>query len=115
MTWSLSAGSSSYLQSGRGKGAVRVEITVALAIVNARPPLRALADVTVRSSNLQIVIRRCAVFQKSIGPPWANLPRLPVERDGKKEFVSLIDLPHELTACVLDALLAEYRRKSDAR
>jgi hypothetical protein len=94
---------------------VRVEITVHLAIVNARPPLRALADVTVRSSSLQIVIRRCAVFQKSIGPPWANLPRLPVERDGKKEFVSLIDLPRALRARVLDALLAEYRRKSDAR
>jgi hypothetical protein len=94
---------------------VRVEITVNLSIVNARPPLRALADVTVRSSNLEFVIHRCAVFQKSIGPPWANFPRLPVERDGKKEFVSLIDLPRELTAHVLDRLLAEYRRKSDAR
>ena len=94
---------------------MRVEIIVDLAIVNARPPLRALADVTVCSSNLRVVIRRCAVFQKSVGPPWANLPRLPVERDGKKEFVSLIDLPRELTARVLDALLAEYRRKSDAR
>jgi hypothetical protein len=115
MTWTWSADSLSYLQSGRRKTAVRVEITVHMVIVNARTPLCALADVTLRISNLQIIIRRCAVFQKSIGPPWANLPRLPVERDGKKEFVPLIDLPRGLTARVLDAVLAEYRKKSDAR
>jgi hypothetical protein len=94
---------------------VRVEITVNLSIVNARAPLRALADVTMRISILPITIRRCAVFQKSVGPPWANLPRLAVEKGGKKQFVPLIDLPQELRARVLDAVLAEYQRKSDAR
>ena len=94
---------------------MRVEITVDLSIVNARAPLRALADVTISISILQVTIRRCAVFQKSVGPSWANLPRLAVEKDGKKQFVPLIDLPRELRTRVLDAVLDEYRRKSDAR
>lgn len=92
-----------------------LEIRVDLAVVNARPPLRALADVILRGSGLEVTIRRCAVFQKSGEPPWANLPRLPVEKHGKRQFVSLIDLPRELKERVLDAVLAEYRRKSNAR
>ncbi|MGH9438241.1 MAG: hypothetical protein ACRD22_10180 [Terriglobia bacterium] len=92
-----------------------VEIRVDLALVNARPPLQALADIVLRESGLEVTIRRCAVFEKPGEPPWANLPRLPVEKNGKRQFVSLIDLPHELKQRVLDALLAEYRTKSNAR
>jgi len=94
---------------------VGTEISVDLSIVNARAPLRALADVTLSGSDLQVTICRCAVFQKSGGPPWANLPRLPVEKDGKKQFVPLVGLPRELRGRVLDAMLAEYRRKLGAR
>jgi hypothetical protein len=102
------------LQSGSSEGALTVEITVDLAMVNARAPLRALADVSVRDSNLLVTIRRCAVFQRSDGPPWANLPGLLIEKDGKKQFVSLIELPRELKSRVLTAVLAEYGRKSSA-
>ena len=91
------------------------EIKVDLALVNAKLPLRALADVVLRWSDAEITIRRCAVFEKPGAPPWANLPRLPIEKNGKRQYVPLLDLPRELKQRVLDALLDEYRRKNDAR
>ena len=91
------------------------DIKVDLALVTAKLPLRALADVVLRWSDAEITIRRCAVFEKSGAPPWANLPRLPIEKNGKRQFVPLLDLPRELKQRVLDAVLEEYRRKIDAR
>lgn len=92
-----------------------MEIEVNLALVNAKAPLRALADVLLRWSDGELTIRRCAVFQRPGEPPWANLPRLPIDKNGKRQFVPLIDLPRELRERVLDAVLAEYRMKSGAR
>jgi hypothetical protein len=91
------------------------EIKVDLALVTAKLPLRALADVVLRWSDAEITIRRCAVFEKPGAPPWANLPRLPIEKNGKRQFVPLLDLPRELKQCLFDAVLVEYRRKIDAR
>jgi len=76
--------------------------------------LRALADVILRWPDGEITIRRCAVFEKPGNSPWANLPRLPIEKNGKRQFVPLLDLPRELKQRVLDALLDEYQRKIDA-
>jgi hypothetical protein len=90
-------------------------ITVELSLVNAKPPLRALADVILRWPDGEITIRRCAVFEKPDAPPWANLPRLPIEKNGKRQFVPLLDLPRELKKRVLDAVLEEYRKKMVAR
>ena len=92
-----------------------IEIRVSLAKVNAKPPLRALADVALQVEGEQITIRRCAVFEKYGQPPWAILPRIPIEKEGKTRFVSLIDLPRSLERRVLDALLEEYRKGADAR
>jgi len=92
-----------------------ISIKVGLVIVVAKAPLRALADVTLQFVEGEITIRRCAVFEKPGVPPWASLPRLPIEKNGKRHFVSLLDLPHELKQRVLDAVLDEYRRKIDAR
>jgi hypothetical protein len=92
-----------------------LEIFVDLALVRARAPLRALVDVRLLWSDGEITIRRCAVFEKAGAPPWANLPRLPVEKNGSRHFVSLLDLPRELKLRVLDAVLDEYRRRTDAR
>jgi hypothetical protein len=92
-----------------------VEIKVDLALVNAKAPLKALADVLLRWSEGELTIRRCPVFQKSGEPPWANLPRLPIDKNGQKQFVPLIDLSRELKQRVLDAMLIEYGRKTDAR
>jgi hypothetical protein len=91
------------------------EIKVDLALVTAKLPLRALADVVLRWSDGELTIRRCAVFEKRGTPPWANLHHLPIEKNGKRQFVPLVDLPRELKQRVLDAVLDEYRRKSDAR
>ena len=91
------------------------EIKVHLALIDAKLPLRALADVVLRWSDAEITIRRCAVFEKPGVPPWANLPRLPIEKNGKRQYVPLLDLPRELKQRVLDAVLDEYRRKIDAR
>jgi len=91
------------------------DITVELGLVNAKAPLRALADVTLRWPDGQITIRRCAVFQKAGEPPWANLPRLPIEKNGKKQFMPLVDLPRELKERVLGQVLSEYRRLTGAR
>ena len=87
------------------------DITVELALVNAKPPLRALADVTLRWACGEVTIRRCAVFEKSGEPAWASLPRLPIDKNGKKAYVPLVDLPCDLKKRVLDAVLDEYRRK----
>ena len=90
---------------------VATEITVTLAMVAAKAPLRALADVSLPYVNEEIIIRRCAVFEKPGEPPWANLPRLSIEKNGKKQFVPLVDLSHELKKRVLDAVLDAYRKK----
>jgi hypothetical protein len=94
---------------------VPIEIRVDLAVVKAKPPLRALADVTLRWDEGELTIRRCAVFEKPGEPAWASLPRLPVEKNGKREFVPLVDLPRYLKRRVLDAVLDEFRSRSDAR
>ncbi|MGI0133589.1 MAG: hypothetical protein ACREBW_01350 [Candidatus Micrarchaeaceae archaeon] len=94
---------------------VGIDIRVDLAIVNAKAPLRALADVALRWSDGEITIRRCAVFEKAGQPPWANLPRLPIEKNGKRIYAPLIELQAALKKRVLDAVLAEYRRKTDER
>jgi hypothetical protein len=94
---------------------METEIKVELALVNAKPPLRALADLVLRWPGGEITIRRCAVFEKAGASPWANLPRLPIEKNGKKQFMPLLDLPRELKERVLNAVLDEYRRKVDAR
>jgi hypothetical protein len=91
-----------------------MEINVKLGLIIGRPPLKALADVVLNLGATEITIHRCAVFEKSGQPPWANLPRLSIERNGKKQFVPLIDLPRELKTRVLDEVLFEYRRKTDA-
>jgi hypothetical protein len=88
---------------------------VDLALVNAKPPLRALADVVLLWPGGEITIRRCAVFEKPGAPPWANLPRLPIEKNGKRQFVPLLDLPRDLKQRVLDDVLDVYRKKIDAR
>jgi hypothetical protein len=100
---------------GRGGIVMATEIKLDLALVDAKLPLRALADVVLRWSEGEITIRRCAVFEKPGAPPWANLPRLPIEKNGKKQFVPLLDLSRELKLRVLVAVLEEYQRKIDAR
>jgi len=86
-------------------------IRVELSRVSAKPPLCALADVTLRWHGDELTIRRCAVFEKPGEPPWANLPGLCVEKNGKKQYAPLIDLSRELKQRVLDAVLIEYERK----
>lgn len=87
-----------------------MEIKIDLVPITAKPPLKALADVVLHFSDGNVTIRRCAVFEKEGAPPWANLPRLPIEKHGKRTFVPLIDLPRDLKQRVLDAVLDEYRR-----
>ena len=88
-------------------------ITVDLALVKGKPPLRALADVTLRWSEGEVTLRRFAVFEKHGEPPWASLPRLRVERNGRKAYVPLLELPRELRQRILEAVLIEYRRLCD--
>ena len=94
---------------------MEIGIEVDLAEVQAKFPLQALADVTLRWAGGALTIRRCAVFEKPNEPPWASLPRLPVERNGKRAYVALIELPRELKQRVLNAVLAEYKRQRDAQ
>jgi hypothetical protein len=95
--------------------AMATQIKIDLKIVNAKPPLQALADVTLMWPEGEITIRRCAVFQKVGEPPWATLPRRPFEKNGKRQYVPLLDLPRDLKARVLEALLNDYRGAVDAR
>jgi hypothetical protein len=93
---------------------VPVEIEVKLGLVNAKPPLKALADVLLRCGHAEITIRRCAVFQRGSETAWTSLPRLPIEKLGKKQFLELIDLPPKLKQEVSRAILTAYE-KSNAR
>jgi hypothetical protein len=90
------------------------EIRVELSKVIAKAPLRALADVVIRCDEGDITIHRCAVFEKDGQPPWANLPHIPVQRDGKTRYAPLIDLPRALKKQITDAMLAEYSRVAHA-
>lgn len=94
---------------------MEVEVKVELSLVTAKPPLKALADVTLCLERNEVAIHRCAVFHKPGEPPWATLPRLPLERNGKRTFVPLIILPRPLHQRVLDAILTEYQRQTSAR
>ncbi len=91
---------------------METQISVSLAILNARPPLKALADVTFLWPEGQLTVRRFAVFEKEGEPPWASVPRLCLEKDDRKTYVPLIDLPTGLKRRVLKAVLDEYRRVS---
>lgn len=92
-----------------------VEIMVDLALVQAKPPLKAVADITLRFSGELIKIKRCAVFQKPGEPPWATLPRLSVERQGKSVFVPIVELSRSLKERVLAALINEYHRQTGVK
>ncbi len=87
-------------------------ITVDLALVEAKPPLRALADVTLHWSDGEVTIRRFAVFEKPDQPPWASVPRLKMERNGRKVYLPLLDVPKDLKRRILEAVLQEYQRVS---
>lgn len=89
------------------------EIRIDLNLLNAKPPLRALADVTLCYSEGEIKLRRCSVFQKTGEPPWANLPGISIEKHGKRQFVPVIELSREQKKSVVDALLDEYRRRTN--
>ena len=60
-----------------------IEIKVNLSKVNAKQPLRTLADVTLRWPDDELVIRRCAVFEKYGEPAWAALPRIPIDKEAR--------------------------------
>jgi hypothetical protein len=96
------------------RAVVDTEIKINLALVNAKAPLCALADVILRWPGGDLTIRRCAVFEKRGEPAWATLPRIPVEKNGKKTYLPLLDLSRDLKKRVLEAVLAEYERKCDA-
>jgi hypothetical protein len=89
-------------------------IKIDLALVQAKPPLCALADVILKWDDGELTIRRCAVFQKSGAPPWASFPRLPIQKNDKKTYMDLLDLPRDLKQRVFDAVLDEYRSKVNA-
>jgi len=88
-----------------------METRIDLALVLAKPPLRALADVVLSWPEGEITIRRCAVFEKPGEPPWANLPRLPVDKDSKRVYVPLIEMQSNLRRRILDAVLDAYKKK----
>lgn len=89
------------------------KIKIVLSKIQAKPPLCALADVTLCFSSQEITLRRCTVFQKTGEPPWANLPGISIQKNSKRQFVPLIDLSRELKKLVLESVLNEYRRKTD--
>jgi hypothetical protein len=91
-----------------------IEIKIHLARLKAKPPLVALADVILLYPEGAITIHRCAVFEKSDQPPWAALPRIPVEKHGRRTYVSFIEMAKELERLVLAKILAEFTRQCDA-
>ncbi len=94
---------------------MEMNLAVDLALVNGKPPLRALADVTLSWSDGGLTLRRFAVFEKPGEPAWASVPRLQVEKNGRKAYVPLLELPSSLKRRVLKAVLEEYRRLNDAQ
>jgi hypothetical protein len=115
MTRKFRSSSDSLSSSTNGKlnATVNTEISVKLALVSAKFPLRALADVVIRWSDGEITLRRCTVFAKPGEPAWATLPQMPVEKHGKKHYIALVDLPRDLKQRVLEAVLGEYKRSAD--
>lgn len=90
-----------------------ISIKVNLALVQAKLPLRGLADVILKWDDEELTIRRCAVFEKSGQPPWVSMPSLPIEKSGKKTYLPLVELPRELKQRIFDAVLAEYRKATN--
>ncbi|HEY4776020.1 MAG TPA: hypothetical protein VIH56_00020 [Candidatus Acidoferrales bacterium] len=92
-----------------------IEMRIDLACVSAKLPLVALADVTLQFSDGEVTLRRCAVFEKTGEPPWATLPNIPIEKNGKRTYVPLVDLPRDLKKAVLDKVLAQFARQRDVQ
>ncbi len=88
-----------------------VEIAIDLALVSAKAPLVALADVNLRWPDGEVIVRRCPIFEKPGQPPWASLPKIPIQKQGKKHLAQLIEMSRDLRNSVLVALLDEYKRK----
>jgi hypothetical protein len=87
-----------------------IQFKIDLVLIQAKPPLRALADVILYWEGQEVTIRRCAVFKKSGEPPWVSLPRLPIQKNGKKTYLSLVELPRELKQRVFEAVMDEYQK-----
>jgi hypothetical protein len=90
------------------------KIKVDLALVSAKPPLVALADAMIETEDLKITIRRCAVFERAGQSAWSTLPRIPVEKNGSRIYVNLLDLPPGLKQQILDKILEEFAAKRRA-
>jgi hypothetical protein len=88
---------------------VAIEIKIDLARVSAKPPLMALANVGLRFSDDEVKILRCAVFEKSGEPAWATLPRIPIEKNGKRIYAPIVELGRGLQQRVLNAILDAYK------
>ena len=85
-----------------------IKIKIELARINAKPPLMALADVTVQADDVEIKIRRCAVFERAGQPPWASFPRRPIEKNGTRIYVNLIEASKDLKKQIFDKILEEF-------
>jgi len=86
------------------------KIRVELALVYAKPPLRALADVILCHEGEELRIRRCAIFKKPGEPPWVALPSLPIQKNGTKTYLSLVELTNDLKQRVFEAVMVEYEK-----
>lgn len=84
------------------------EIKIELKLVSARAPLKALADVTLTFGNAHVTIRRCPVFEKSGAPPWASLPQLSIQANGRAYLAPIVELGRDLRRLVLKAILESY-------
>ena len=65
-------------------------------------------------ADCELKIRRCAVFERAGQPAWATLPHLAVEKNGSKQFLPLVEMKGDAKKRVLETILDEYRRKTNA-
>lgn len=67
--------------------------------------LRAFVEVQVG----EIIIRDCRVVQQPGQNPWVSMPARSYEKDGKTQWISLVEMPRELKAKVEQVVLEALR------
>jgi hypothetical protein len=92
-----------------------IDLQIDLALVSAKKPLVALADVTIEIDDVRMTIRRCAVFEKEGRPPWASLPRIPIDKNGTRTCANLFDISTDLRRQILGKILEDFAAKQRAK
>lgn len=94
------------------KGGVKMEnkILIELRILKDSGNLKAFADVIFPTPLGDITIRGFRVVQKEKADPWVGFPQTSFQKNGKTQYVHLLDVSRRLRSELQNMILKEYEK-----